>query len=230
MAVRLITFDLDDTLWECASVISAAEHVFYRWLGKRYPRITQRLEPEALIHHRRHFFSTCNEISHDVTSMRKRWLKKLAREFEYPDDLVEPGFRVFWEHRNAVTLFDDASDLLPLLKQRYTVGAITNGNADVHYIGVGHLFDFVVSAAQAGAAKPSPVIFNHALDHAGISADDAVHVGDDPVTDVGGANKAGMRTVWFNPERDPWPSGPRPDAEIASLPELNAVLALWQEC
>jgi len=229
MAIRLITFDLDDTLWECASVISAAEHVFYGWLGKHYPRVTQRLEPEALIHHRRSFFKTCEEISHDVTSMRKRWLKKLAREFDYPEDLVEPGFRVFWEHRNAVTLFDDASNLLPELKQRYTVGAITNGNADVHYIGVGHLFDFVVNAAQAGAAKPSPVIFNHALEHVGISAAEAVHVGDDPMTDVRGAKKAGMRTVWFNPEREPWPSGPRPDAEIATLPELNSVLEEWHE-
>ncbi|HSS64782.1 MAG TPA: HAD family hydrolase [Gammaproteobacteria bacterium] len=229
MAIRLITFDLDDTLWECASVISAAEHVFYGWLGRHYPRITQRLEPEALVHHRRTFFKTCEALSHDVTSMRKQWLKKLAREFEYPEDLVEPGFRVFWEHRNAVTLFDDASDLLPELKQSYTVGAITNGNADVHYIGVGHLFDFVVNAAEAGAAKPSPVIFNQALQHAGISADDAVHVGDDPVTDVRGANEAGMRTVWFNPERGPWPSGPRPDAEIASLPDLKGVLERWRQ-
>jgi putative hydrolase of the HAD superfamily len=229
MAVRLITFDLDDTLWECASVISAAERVFYGWLAKHYPRITRRLELEALIHHRRTFFNTCDGISHDVTSMRKRWLKKLAGEFDYPEDLVEPGFRVFWEHRNAVTLFDDASELLPALKQRYTVGAITNGNADVHFIGVAHLFDFVVNAAQAGAAKPSPVIFNQALARAGISAAEAVHVGDDPVTDVRGASGAGMRTVWFNPEREPWPRGPRPDAEIAALPELNEVLGRWLE-
>ncbi len=228
MTIRLITFDLDDTLWECASVISAAEHVFYGWLRKNYPRVTDRLEPNALINHRRTFFKTRPELSHDVTSMRKHWLAKIAREFDYPDDLVEPGFRVFWEHRNAVTLFDDASDLLPTLKQRYTVGAITNGNADVHYIGVGHLFDFVVSAAQAGAAKPSPVIFNRALEHAEITAAQAVHVGDDPVTDVRGANEAGMRTVWFNPERSSWPSGPRPDAEIASLPELHAVLEAWR--
>ena len=229
MTIHLITFDLDDTLWECQSVISAAEQVFYRWLDDHYPKITKRLEPEALINHRRSFFKTRPELSHDMTTLRKLWLGRLAREFEYPEDLVDPAFQVFWEHRNAVTLFDDASDLLPNLKQRYTVGAITNGNADVHYIGVGHLFDFVVSAAQAGAAKPSPVIFNRALDHAGIPAARAVHVGDDPITDVRGASEAGMRTVWFNPARAPWPSGPRPDAEIASLPELHGVLEEWQE-
>lgn len=229
MAIHLVTFDLDDTLWECQSVISAAEQVFYRWLDQNYPRVTKRLSPEALIHHRRNYFKQWPELSHDVTSMRKRWLGLLAGEFDYPHDLVDPAFQIFWEHRNAVTLFDDASDLLPELKQRYTVGAITNGNADVHYIGVGHLFDFVVNAADAGAAKPSPVIFNRALEHAGISADYAVHVGDDPITDVRGANEAGMRTVWFNPEGAPWPSGRRPDAEIASLPELSAVLEGWRE-
>ena len=210
-------------------MITQAEQVFYRWLEQHYPRITQRLEPEALIHHRRTHFKRWPDLSHDITTLRKRWLSLLAREFDYPEALVDPGFQVFWEHRNAVTLFDDASDLLPELKQRYTVGAITNGNADVHYIGVGHLFDFVVSAAEAGAAKPSPIIFNQALEHAGISAADAVHVGDDPITDVRGAREAGMRTVWFNPERSPWSSGPRPDAEIASLPELNEVLVRWSQ-
>lgn len=228
MAINLITFDLDDTLWECQSVIAAAEEVFYGWLEQNYPRITDKLEPEALINHRRSFFKTCTELSHDMTSMRKKWLAGLAKEFDYPDHLVDPAFRIFWEHRNAVTLFDDASELLPPLKERYTVGAITNGNADVHYIGVGHLFDFVVSAAEAGAAKPSPIIFNQALEHAGVRAAAAVHVGDDPISDVRGANKAGMRTVWFNPGRLPWPSGPKPDAEIATLPELTSVLEKWQ--
>lgn len=229
MSVRLITFDLDDTLWECQSVLSAAEAVFYRWLDEHYPRITERLEPEALIHHRRMFFKSRPELNHDLTNLRKLWLKNLAREFSYPDDLVDPAFQVFWQHRNAVQLFDDAFDLLPPLKKSYTIGAITNGNADVHYIGVGHLFDFVVTAAEAGAAKPSPTIFSRALEHAGVDAGDAVHVGDDPVNDVRGANKAGMRSVWFNPERAPWPSGPRPDAEIAKLPELHGVLEKWAD-
>lgn len=224
MAIRCVTFDLDDTLWDCGSAISAAEGVFYAWLAESYPRITRRLEAEALANHRRAYFKTVPELNHDVTALRKRWLEKLAQEFGYSKDLVEPGFQLFWEHRNAVELFDDAKEALSRLRSRFAVGAITNGNADVHYIGVGHFFDFVVTSAAAGAAKPSPIIFEKALARADVPATEAVHVGDDPITDIRGAKDAGMRTVWFNPSGAPWPTGPRPDAEISSLLQLYGVL------
>lgn len=225
MTIRCVTFDLDDTLWDCGSALSAAEGVFYAWLARSYPKITRRLEAEALVNHRRAFFKSVPELHHDVTALRKRWLEKLAREFGYSKDLVEPGFRLFWEHRNAVELFDDAPEALASLRSRFAVGAITNGNADVHYIGVGHYFDFVVTSAAAGAAKPSPVIFEQALARAEVKAAEAVHVGDDPVTDIRGAKDAGMRTVWFNPGGAPWPAGPRPDAEISSLRQLGDTLS-----
>lgn len=224
MPVRCVTIDLDDTLWDCGSVISAAENVFYDWLDEFYPRITQRLEAEALIHHRRTFFKSVPELNHDVTALRKRWLEKLAQEFGYSNDLVEPGFRLFWEHRNAVELFEDAGEALSRLRSRFAVGAITNGNADVHYIGIAHYFDFVMTSAAAGAAKPSPVIFEKALAQARVKPVEAVHVGDDPITDIRGAKEAGMRTVWFNPAKNAWPAGPRPDAEISSLGQLDDAL------
>ena len=224
MAIRCVTIDLDDTLWDCGSVISAAEKIFYDWLAESYPRITSRLEADALIHHRRAFFKTVPELNHDVTALRKRWLEKLAQEFGYSRDLVEPGFRLFWEHRNAVELYEEAGEVLSRLRSRFAVGAITNGNADVDFIGIGHYFDFVVTSAAAGAAKPSPVIFEKALARAEVKASDAVHVGDDPITDIRGAKEAGMRAVWFNPGKNPWPSGPRPDAEISSLRQLDDAL------
>ena len=225
MNIRCITLDLDDTLWDCGSVITAAEEVFYRWLDESYPRITKRLEAQALVNHRRAFFKTAPELNHDITALRKRWLQKLASEFGYSDDLVEPGFQLFWKHRNAVQLFEDAEPVLSSLRPRFSVGAITNGNADVHYIGIGHYFDFVVTSAGAGAAKPSPVIFERALAQANVTAAEAVHVGDDPITDMRGAREAGMCTIWFNPAGAPWPAGPRPDAEIRSLRQLDHALS-----
>jgi putative hydrolase of the HAD superfamily len=42
-----------------------------------------------------------------------------------------------------------------------------------------------------------------------------------------GAARAGFRTVWVHrPGRD-WPGGLRADAEIATLDELEPVLAAW---
>jgi putative hydrolase of the HAD superfamily len=227
MSIRCVTFDLDDTLWECEPLLMAAEEAFYDWIDAHYPRITECHSNASLVAHRREFFARFPEMGHDFTYLRRRWLHHLGETFEYGAELVEPGFRVFWEHRNAVTLFDGAHALLDGMRDRFSVGAITNGNADVHHIGIGHYFDFVITAAEAGAAKPKPEIFHAALDAAGVEASHAVHVGDDPERDMRGAMAVGMRTVWVNVSAEPWPGGPAPDAEIRTIDELQPVLDRW---
>ncbi len=227
MPLRCVTFDLDDTLWECGPLLIAAEQAFYDWIECHYPRISERYALVELVTHRREYCQRYPEMEHDLTHLRQRWLHHLAQAFGYGRELAEHGFRVFWEHRNAVTLFDEAHAVLDGMRERYAVGAITNGNADVHQIGIGHYFDFVITSAQAGAAKPKPEIFYAALTAAGVEASHAVHVGDDPERDVHGANAVGMRTVWVNANATPWPGGPPPDAEIRNLDELESVLERW---
>lgn len=227
MAIKCITFDLDDTLWACAPVLAAAEEGWYAWMRECYPRIVDRYRLDDLLSHRKDFYTQYPELHHDLTRLRKQWLAHLADEAGYGDELVEEGFRVFWEARNAVEVYAEAHALLDGLRDRYRVGAITNGNADVHRIGVAHYFDFVVTAAEAGAAKPHPDIFQSALAAAAVPAHEAVHVGDDPARDVLGASRIGMRTVWVNPTLEPWPGGQVPDAVVRTVGELEAVLESW---
>ncbi|ANB03054.1 HAD family hydrolase [Ectothiorhodospira sp. BSL-9] len=226
MNLRCITFDLDDTLWACAPVIQNAERTFHDWLGAHYPGITRRMNLEAMIDHRQRWFRPRARQHHDLSSLRKQWLAALAVEYGYDDALVEPGFRVFWEARNQVSLYDDVLETLDRLRHHYTIGAITNGNADVHYIGIGQYFDFVVTAAGAGHAKPSPEIFTAALDEAAVAAHEALHVGDDPERDVLGAARVGMRTAWVNTHGMKWPGGPGPDLQMPHVGELPGRLLI----
>ena len=227
MTITCITFDLDGTLWEEGSLIADAEEKLYEWLRRACPDVARAHSRDALTAHRQAHYASIPGIRHDLTRARKLWLGSLLREWGYGSRFVEAGFRVFWEHRNAVTLFGGATDVLGRLGERYAIGAITNGNADVHYIGIGHHFDFVVTPAVAGAAKPAPVIFECALDAAGASPETLVHVGDDPARDVAGAAALGIRTVWMNPEGRSWPEEGRPDAEIRSLHALVSVIDGW---
>ncbi len=229
MPIRCVTFDLDDTLWQEEPLLRAAEEAFYDWITCHYPRISERYDRQELVAHRRWYIQRYPEMGHDFTYLRCRWLRHLADRFGYDAQLEEHGFRVFWEHRNAVTLFEEAHEALDGMRERYAVGAITNGNADVHHIGIGHYFDFVITAAGAGAAKPKAAIFHAALAAAGVEARHAVHVGDDPKRDVQGANAVGMRTVWVNVNVTPWPGGPPPDAEIRTLDELEPLLERWRD-
>ena len=229
MPIRLVTFDLDDTFWDCESVILNAETVFFDWLSDQYPEIAGHFTPHTLIVHRREAFAQWPQMSHDFSFLRREWLRLLGEQWGYGDALVEPGFETFWRARNDVVLYPGVIDMLGTLKDAYQLATITNGNADVHRIGIGHWFDAVVTAADAGSAKPNREIFDYTLSQLEVRSDEAVHVGDDPVNDVLGAKRHGMRTVWINPDRSPWPHDDEgPDADIAHVGELTAVLDTWR--
>lgn len=225
MPITCVTLDLDDTLWDCAPVIEGAEDRFHEWLDRIYPAIGEHYDRDALVAHRHDSYRLHPEMLHDFTYLRKKWLERLGQEFGHGDQLVETGFDVFWRARNAVELYDQVPEVLAALHARYHVGALTNGNADVHHIGIGHWFHFVVNAADAGSLKPAPEMFNVALLQAGVSPNEAVHVGDDPVNDVEGAAAVGMKTVWVNATGASWSGdGVAPDAEIKHVSELAEVL------
>jgi len=224
MTIQCITFDLDDTLWDCAPVLRGAEQAFYDWLARHHPRIAAARSPEALMEHRRAFFAGLPRMAHDMSALRKRWLHWLGEEAGVGAALVEPGFAVFRRHRNRVNLYDRVPEVLGRLGQRYRLGVITNGNADVHRIGIGHHFDFVITAAEAGAAKPAGRIFEAALAAAGVCPQEALHVGDDAHCDVGGAAAAGMHTVWVNPAGHTWNQPHPPGATIGHIAELETLL------
>jgi putative hydrolase of the HAD superfamily len=88
-------------------------------------------------------------------------------------------------------------------------------------IGLAPLLDGIVASATAGARKPSAAIFEHALRLAGVSASEAVHVGDSPLEDVDGARGAGIEAVLLRRDGTP---GSSDVATIASLAELESLL------
>lgn len=231
MNIRCVTFDLDDTLWETGPVIERAELLSHDWLVQHAPGAVAGRTQVEMTAHRRGFYATLPQWRHDFTVLRQRWLRQIMLDAGLDEALAEQGFAVFWRARNAVEPFVAAVAAIERLGDDLLVGTITNGNACVHHIGIGHHFDFTVTAAEAGAMKPSPTIFRHALRLAGVAPHEAVHVGDDPRNDVEGARQAGMRTVWVNASGQPWPEehGPPPDAEVRAVAAIEPVLRGWME-
>lgn len=217
---RCITFDLDDTLWDCASVILGAERALYAWFWEHCPEIPARYSIDALRLQRQALMESRPEISHDVSAVRRLWLSALLAECGCPQQRLAAGMDHFMTHRNRVTLFEGVAALLHGLSERYILGAITNGNARLEPAGIDHWFDFVVYAADVGAAKPDARVFQTALAHSGVDPGQVVHIGDDLSTDVSGAAAVGMRTIWFNRHAAPGKPGVRPDATVSSHAEI----------
>ncbi len=223
--IRTITIDLDDTLWEIHPVIRRAEARLYEWMSEHYPRITEMFGPEELRLLRKEVLEEFKDHLHDLTLIRRTVLARLGEAAGYGDSHVDAAFEVFYEARNDVTLFPGVRSALAKLRQRFVLVAVTNGNADLERIGIRHLFDDVISASMAGAAKPARPIFDAAVKAGGASAGQTLHVGDDPLRDVHGARDAGLRSVWVNRNGAEWPDEyPTPDIEVQHIGELDAVL------
>lgn len=88
-------------------------------------------------------------------------------------------------------------------------------------------FDVLTFSDEHGICKPAPAIFHRTLEALGVRADCAWHIGDQPVLDVLGANRAGMRSVLFA-RRLPTASPHVPAARVASMSEFVEFLGIRQ--
>ena len=145
--------------------------------------------------------------------------------------LAAPAAKAYGRHRRETyCVFPDAHVLLEAVHRKLTLGVITNTTAEfalekARLTGIDRYFDLFVASTDVGVGKPDPAIFEHALRKAGVSAADAIHVGDRLDTDVAGAHAAGLTSVWLNRRgATRRPEQPLPHFEIASLDELLSVV------
>jgi putative hydrolase of the HAD superfamily len=62
------------------------------------------------------------------------------------------------------------------------------------HVGVLDFFEQIIISSQIGADKPSPRIFQAAIERFGVEPQEMLHVGDDKVSDGDGAREMGMQT------------------------------------
>lgn len=224
--IRAITIDLDDTLWPIWPTIARAEAVLLQWLAQHAPATAAVFSsPEALRAIRNQMVALRPDLRADLSALRRESIRLALTQAGDAPALAEPAFDLFFAERQRVELFADAHDTLAHLSARYPVVALSNGNADVHRIGIGQYFRASISAAELGVAKPDARIFQAAASAAQVAPHEVLHVGDDATLDAQGAIDAGMQAVWLNTARHPWPHGAPPHATVDSLTALCALLA-----
>lgn len=229
LRIKLLTFDLDDTLWPCKPTIISAENKLYEWMQQRVPQITDRHDSEELLYKRRGFMQQRPDLVHDMSKLRVESLKALSDEIGLDYDWIDEAFEVFFRARQQVELYADVAPALDVLSLDYTLVAVTNGNADIALTGVDRWFDFSVSAAEVGYQKPHPLVFQTAMSRAGVAPGETVHIGDDEHRDIYGAFEAGIRTIWLNRSQRDWNhAGCEADHHIQSLIELPEILRKMQ--
>lgn len=223
--IKVLSFDLDDTLWPCLPTILRAEEILYKWLSVNVPVIAGRYDVFQLREKRLALLNDSPELAHDMSQLRIESFQQLAVEFSLTDEWIQPAFEVFYAARQQVTLFDDVETVLDVLIKDFSLVSLTNGNADTIETGVDHWFDFALNAATVGKMKSEPDIYWQVQKMANIDARQMVHIGDDPINDVAGAKLAGVFAIWLNREQKLWTlDSCQPDAVISSLHQLPPLL------
>ncbi|MGH1359192.1 MAG: HAD family hydrolase [Burkholderiaceae bacterium] len=193
--IQAISLDLDDTLWPVVPTLIQAEKTLGAWLAINAPATAAHLTAETRKRLRSAVMSEHPERLHDMSFARLRLLQMAMQEAGDSVAKADGAFDVFLAARQQVTLYDDVIPVLEQWHQRYHLIAVSNGNADLDRIGIGHLFNTKISAHEVGFAKPDRRIFELACRRAGIPADSILHVGDDPKLDFEAARNIGMQSV-----------------------------------
>ena len=129
--IRLITFDLDATVWDARPALEAGEAAQRSYLSTRFPSLSLDIvSPELLSNVRQALLQEQPELVHKISLFRETFIKRLLQSQGVPDDestiAASEAFAAFLSHRHKVSLFADAESVLTCLHQHYQIGALTN--------------------------------------------------------------------------------------------------------
>ncbi|WP_449598700.1 HAD family hydrolase [Niallia sp. Marseille-Q9988] len=103
-------------------------------------------------------------------------------------------------------VYEETFSILDQLKGKYSLLLLTNGSPHLQNTKlsitpeISPYFDHIVISGDFGKGKPDPSIFEHAVSLLGVDKSECLMVGDNLMTDIKGANKTGIKSVWINRE------------------------------
>ena len=209
MSIKYISFDLDDTFWDVMPTIYRAEDLTSSWIKENYPGADKIIQSTNMMDLRNKLLKEDSSLLVKISDLRTKMFYEVGLLAGYnkeeSDKLSKNAFNIFIEARNDVKLFEGVQETLESLNQNYSLGVITNGNADLKKIGIDHLFSHIFSSANSGAHKPDPKAFEILIEASGLKPEEICHVGDHPLNDVKGSLDCGMQPIWFKNKDAEWP-------------------------
>jgi 2-haloacid dehalogenase len=121
----------------------------------------------------------------------------------------------------------EVPDVLRRLRERYKLAIFTNSDDDLIAPTVAHIgvpFDYVITAEQAQAYKPSRQLFEYAYRTMGVTSNETVHVAMGMYWDMKARHELGLRGIWVNRRGETGNPDWLPYAEVSDLEGAAALL------
>lgn len=217
MPVKVLSFDLDDTLYDNVPVIAAAEAWLLNALKQQRPESTL-LGKDKLAAIKRQILVAEPELAHDVSALRLRMLtqglQQQGMQLTAAQALAAELYQGFLTERGKINVPKTSHQVLSELGQRYPLAVITNGNLPIERTALAPYFEVVLKAGAHGRMKPAPDMFYALANQMKVKPAEILHIGDHIHTDVAGALHSGCQAIWLNDQG-------RSAADLQSLPQVE---------
>lgn len=141
---------------------------------------------------------------------RLEYYRSVVRLYGITDEaLIEEGARAQAQDTDTVTIPEGVPETINALKQQgYLLGIITDTALPIstklgwfEKYGFGHVWDVVISSKEMGVRKPSPLLYQEALQVCHIDACETAFIGH-KAYELEGARAVGMKTIAYNFEKE----------------------------
>jgi YjjG family noncanonical pyrimidine nucleotidase len=222
--IQFIYFDLDDTLMDFSN---ASMQAFNRlMIHYDLPNDKQCFEVYQSGNHQTWLEFEQNLISsHELRSLR---FERFLASMNWVDkaDALEMNAMYISFLINESNLLTGAMPLLNFFKDKIPMGILTNGLKEAQRprllkTGISHFFDHIIVSDEIGISKPNQEIFELAKQTLGnIPSENILLVGDNPFSDIEGAQKFGFKTIWFNSKQNEIPQKIQPTMTVSKLEDI----------
>jgi putative hydrolase of the HAD superfamily len=239
MRIKAVLFDMFDTL-----MLIEHEHAFYdpslrrahEFLVQNGVNVSFDVFRDAYIEARDALYAEADaKMEEPHFNLRVAdALKSLGYDYDVSSEMVSGATLAFCEEfMNYVRIDENAEEVLRKLRGKYKLGIVSNFAIpecvskllEKHELDV--FFDAVVVSGAINKRKPSPEIFEKALEKLDVDAENTVFVGDTVDADIQGAKSVGMRTIFVERRAQKESERVRPDRTIRSLSGLSMALEHW---
>lgn len=203
--IKHIFFDLDHTLWDYdRSAQETLKEIYDRFeLSKSSITEKKFINTFYTVNDRLWHQYNIGEVDRDY--IKKRRFEKVFESIDYEVSASGEASHYFVTHCSLKPyLMPDTLTALCYLEGKYDLHIITNGFLDAQdrklkSSGITNFFKIMVTSECANSRKPSGEIFEYSLEKAGANKQDSVMIGDNPKTDIHGAQEFGMKTIFYDP-------------------------------
>lgn len=157
--------------------------------------------------------------------------KEFFSQYGYNTDVVSDFNISYQENLGKTYVFNDnAYETVIKLNNKYSQYAATNGSiiaqkGKLKGAGLDGVLKDVFISELIGYEKPSEKFFSYIFDSIGsYKREEYVIIGDSLTSDMAGGNRAGIKTIWFNPDGLSNPNNVDYDYEIKNLSEVLNIL------